>query len=121
MRLSNMATFNPRRPIRDPSIWFPRGMHVTRGPSGAGGDSTAQDEKIFIMFSGYIPAINRYLWTGKLLPTNLESYKLYLGIHDGNELSRAVWHAVERVLAVYNRVCTPADFFAFFLIRALLH
>lgn len=90
-------SFDPTKPIDDPTVWYPKGMYLedATGPDG---------EPIFILAEKDMAALNRYVWSCKLLPTNRDDYKLSLGIVDGSEISAPVWSAADKVIATYKGV-----------------
>ena len=94
-----MSAFDPTKPINDASVWKPQGMYVKQ-------DTKDGKEEVFILAKEDMSALNRYVWTGKLLPTNRDEYKRSLGILDGTEISDNVWTAADQLLVSYTAVST---------------
>jgi hypothetical protein len=92
-----MASFDPTKPIDDPSVWYPKGMYVEQ-------QTRYGNQKVFILAQSDIAALNRYVWTGKMLPTTRDEYKLSLRFSEGSEISDPVWTAADRVLGTYSAV-----------------
>ncbi|KAB8076620.1 hypothetical protein BDV29DRAFT_154483 [Aspergillus leporis] len=90
-----MASFDPTKPIDDPSVWYPKGMYVEQ-------QTRYGNQKVFILAQSDIAALNRYVWTGKMLPTTRDEYKLSLRFSEGSEISDPVWTAADRVLGTYS-------------------
>ncbi|EHK19967.1 uncharacterized protein TRIVIDRAFT_111733 [Trichoderma virens Gv29-8] len=104
-----MATFDPSKPIDDPQVWFPKGMFV---------DNTAQkltikvydvdtpddEDKTFILNHDKMVALSRFLWTGKLLPTDRDAYIKTLGLITTEEITDEVWTEIDHLLGTYTEI-----------------
>ncbi|KAI1492871.1 hypothetical protein F5X96DRAFT_667231 [Biscogniauxia mediterranea] len=81
-----------------------------KGRAGDGDDDDANDHA-FALDSADFAALNRYVWTAKLLPTNRNAYMTYNGIPSNNELPDPIWDAAEGVIATYVDIKQEADTF----------
>jgi len=93
-------SFDPTKPIDDPSVWFPQGMYVQQKRKDG-------EKPVFILADTDMSSLNRYAWTGRLLATTRDEYTLSLGINDNSEISEPVWGAVDTLLGKYKTVSTP--------------
>lgn len=96
---SIMASFNPSKPIDDPTVWYPKGMYVKKEAT-----EVAPSREVFILAQSDMASLNRYVWTAKLLPTTRDEYKQSLAITDGGVITREVWSAADNVLTTYGTV-----------------
>jgi hypothetical protein len=92
-----MSTFDPTKPIDDPSVWFPQGMYVQQTKRGS-------DGQVFILAQADMASLNRYAWTGRLLAVTRDEYTQSLGISNTSEMSDSVWGAVDTLLVKYATV-----------------
>ncbi|KAL7809882.1 hypothetical protein V8C44DRAFT_365782 [Trichoderma aethiopicum] len=103
------AIFDPTKPITDETVWFPRGMLISKNSKKLilkPHDPRLRDDKdqIFILERGQMHALCRFLWTGKLLPTDHSSYTRYLGIVDTSIISNEVWSEIDKLLNTYKSI-----------------
>jgi hypothetical protein len=94
-----MSGFDPNKPLDDPSVWYPKGMYIEKGRKDEG-------EMVFVLADEDMAALNRYTWSGALLPTTRDALQKNLGILDGNEISKEVWAAADDLLDTYSKVGT---------------
>ncbi|OTA07036.1 hypothetical protein A9Z42_0078350 [Trichoderma parareesei] len=102
--------FDPTKPIDDETVWFPRGMLIDKktqklrpGPHAPrSGDDDG--DQIFILEKGQMHALCRFLWTGKLLPTDRDQYVRYLGLVDTSVISKAVWSEIDNLIGTYTKI-----------------
>ncbi|KAI0453831.1 hypothetical protein F5B21DRAFT_504924 [Xylaria acuta] len=99
-----MSAFDPTKPIDDPSVWYPQGMYVQQEKRDGEGP-------VFVLAQTDMASLNRYAWTGKLLPVTRDEYTLSLGISDGSEISEPVWGAVDLLLGKYSTMKTDTSQF----------
>lgn len=101
-----MTSFDPSKPINDPSVWSPKGLFLDNKTKKITAFSAEQDDdKTFLLDDENMVALSRFLWTGKLLPTDRETYIRVLGLTDTNEMSDKVWKEVDNLLGTYTEVC----------------
>ncbi|KAI1776743.1 hypothetical protein F4818DRAFT_440141 [Hypoxylon cercidicola] len=119
-----MSRFDPTKPIDDPTVWYPApGLWVktdsTRGnrkvgnsKDGGGNDNDDDDSgDAFALDSADYAALNRYVWTAKLLPTNRDDYKNIIGISTDDELTDDIWNAADNVIVTYSTMQGEASNF----------
>ncbi|KAL1999676.1 hypothetical protein VTN02DRAFT_4189 [Thermoascus thermophilus] len=85
-----MGNFDPGKALSDETVWYPQGMY--------------NEDGTFILSTADMAALNRYVWRGRLLPTDRDEYTKSLGISDGGEISNDVWKAADDLLATYKDV-----------------
>ncbi|PNP49636.1 hypothetical protein THARTR1_09647 [Trichoderma harzianum] len=101
-----MAHFDPSKPIDDPEVWFPKGMFI---------DNNAQqltikvydaddENKTFILNQKQMVALSRFLWTGKLLPTDRNAYIKTLGLTTTKEITDKVWKEIDALIKTYSEI-----------------
>ncbi|KAK5994342.1 hypothetical protein PT974_04816 [Cladobotryum mycophilum] len=107
-----MAQFDPSKPIDDPVVWFPKGMFIVNKAQkltivAYAVDTADEEEKTFILNRDKMVALSRFLWTGKLLPTNRDSYIKTLGLTTTSAMSTKVWAEVDSLIKTYTEVNNP--------------
>ncbi|KAH0496435.1 hypothetical protein TgHK011_003795 [Trichoderma gracile] len=108
--------FDPTKPIDDETIWFPRGMLIDKRtqklrPGPHVPKFRDDGEQIFILEKGQMHALCRFLWTGKLLPTDRTQYVRYLGIVDTSVISTEVWSEIDKLLGTYTKMSKDCTVF----------
>ncbi|KAI2732414.1 hypothetical protein CBS147332_1553 [Penicillium roqueforti] len=107
-----MTSFDPSKPINDPSVWYPKGLFLDNKTKKITAFSAEQDDdKTFLLDDENMVALSRFLWTGKLLPTDRETYIRVLGLTDTNEMSDKVWKEVDNLLGTYTEVSSSCTTF----------
>lgn len=101
-----MADFDPSKPIDDPQVWFPKGMFINNKVQQLNIKVHAadDDDKTFILNHDKMVAFSRFLWTGKLLPTNRDAYIKTLGLTTTKEITDQVWDEIDNLLKTYTEV-----------------
>ncbi|KAM3150676.1 hypothetical protein ABEW05_008977 [Botrytis cinerea] len=97
-------SFDPSRPIDDEEVWFPKGMFVDNRTHSKFGFDAGDDERAFIFDSSDMKALNRFLGTGRLLPTTRNEYLRSLGILTSDPLSRDLTSEVDSLVVTYTKV-----------------
>jgi hypothetical protein len=67
------------------------------------------DGKTFLLDDEKMAALSRFLWIGKLLPTDRDTYIRDLGLTDTSEMSDKVWGEVDSLLGTYTEVCLVSN------------
>lgn len=106
-----MTKFDPSKPIEDPSVWFPKGMFISNKTRKTFTVTVAEDDddKTFILNHDKMVALGRFLWTGKLLPTDRDAYIKVLGLTNTEEMSEKIWTEVDSLLGTYTEVRIDAN------------
>ncbi|OPB37169.1 hypothetical protein A0O28_0040810 [Trichoderma guizhouense] len=101
-----MADFDPSKPIDDPQVWFPKGMFINNKVQQLTikVHAAADDDKTFILNHDKMVAFSRFLWTGKLLPTNRDAYIKTLGLTTAEEITDQVWDEIDNLLETYTEI-----------------
>ncbi|KAL7934086.1 hypothetical protein V8C35DRAFT_280397 [Trichoderma chlorosporum] len=101
-----MASFDPSKPIDDPEVWFPKGMFIDNKAQNLTTKVYAADDedKTFILNHDKMVALSRFLWTGKLLPTDRDAYIKTLGLTTTDEITENVWKEIDNLLTTYTQV-----------------
>lgn len=97
-------SFDPSRPIDDEKVWFPKGMFVDNRANSRFDFDSGDDERAFIFNSSDMKALNRFLATGRLLPTTRNDYLRSLGILTTDPLSTDLANEVDSLVATYTKV-----------------
>ncbi|KAM0186088.1 hypothetical protein ACHAPC_004788 [Botrytis cinerea] len=97
-------SFDPSRPIDDEGVWFPKGMFVDNRTHSKFGFDAGDDERAFIFDSSDMKALNRFLGTGRLLPTTRNEYLRSLGILTSDPLSRDLTSEVDSLVVTYTKI-----------------
>ncbi|KAI0528435.1 hypothetical protein GGR58DRAFT_496002 [Xylaria digitata] len=104
-----MSRFDPTKPIDDPTVWYPNpDLWVKTNPTRS---DDGDDDQAFALDSSDFAALNRYVWTAKLLPTDREFYKNVIGIVANDELPSNVWATADKVIETYGVMQKEADTF----------
>lgn len=90
-----MSDFDPTKPIKDPKIWYPQGMYVSQGDNG---------QKTFVLAKQDMGSLNRYVMTGRMLPTARKEYTSTIGVADTSVISNEIWNAIDDLLKIYTTV-----------------
>ncbi|OJJ88372.1 uncharacterized protein ASPGLDRAFT_31525 [Aspergillus glaucus CBS 516.65] len=97
-----MSDFDPTKPIKDPKVWYPQGMYISQGDNG---------QKTFLLAKKDMGSLNRYVMTGRMLPTDRTEYTSTIGVADTSVISDEVWGAVDNLLRVYKTIKTDSSDF----------
>lgn len=97
-----MSDFDPTKPIKDPKVWYPQGMYISQGNN---------DQKTFLLAKQDMGSLNRYVMTGRMLPTDRTEYISTIGVADASVISDEVWGAVDNLLRIYTTIKTDSSDF----------
>ncbi|TGO09625.1 hypothetical protein BTUL_0159g00100 [Botrytis tulipae] len=104
-------SFDPSRPIDDEKVWFPKGMFVDNRANSRFGFDAGDDERAFIFNSSDMKALNRFLGTGRLLPTTRNEYLRSLGILTTDPLSTDLANEVDSLVSTYTKIKSDSVYF----------
>ncbi|KAF7891948.1 hypothetical protein EAF00_008250 [Botryotinia globosa] len=104
-------SFDPSRPIDDEKVWFPKGMFVDNRANSRFGFDSGDDERAFIFNSSDMKALNRFLGTGRLLPTTRNEYLRSLGILTTDPLSTDLANEVDSLVSTYAKIRSDSVYF----------
>ncbi|PTB63928.1 hypothetical protein BBK36DRAFT_1180910 [Trichoderma citrinoviride] len=90
-----LRALDEQLPIGDETVWFPRGMLIGKHDQKLNikphdPRDRSDDEQIFILERGQMHALCRFLWTGKLLPTDRTQDTRYLGLVNTSVISTEI-------------------------------
>ncbi|THV52656.1 hypothetical protein BGAL_0073g00310 [Botrytis galanthina] len=104
-------SFDPSRPIDDEKVWFPKGMFVDNRANSRFDFDSGDDDRAFIFNSSDMKALNRFLATGRLLPTTRSDYLRSLGILTTDPLSTDLAKEVDSLVATYTKIKADSVYF----------
>lgn len=102
-----MSRFDPSKPIDDPTVWYPKDLFFTKSTrtTVTAFDAGEDTGKTILLDDENMVALSRFLWTGKLLPTNRDTYTNILGLTDLSAMNDKIWNEVDILLGDYTEVC----------------
>ncbi|CAD6449396.1 cf2bf657-6cf4-4c0e-a4aa-4d25ddde8687 [Sclerotinia trifoliorum] len=108
---SLIMSFDPSRPIDDEKVWFPKGMFVDNRTNSRFASDPEDDDRAFIFNSSDMKALNRFLGTGRLLPTTRNDYLRSLGILTTDPLSLDLGKEVDSLVTTYTKIKADCVYF----------